>query len=509
MSTCSFAENKFKGTLPPNIGHLLPNLQLLLIGGNEFSGRIPDSFSNASQLQMLDLALNSFVGQVPTSFRNLPNLWWLGLAMNNLGNYSKNSLDFIASLTNCSKMIRLDFSFNSFGGVLPNSVANLSTKISKLYLRNNQIAGSIPAVIENLVNLIALRASNNLFTGVIPSSLGKLKNLQDLNLGMNMLSGEIPLSIGNLTRIFSLSLQGNKLKGSIPPGIAHIQSLLSLDISNNRLSGPVPKELFSLPSLSRLLNLSQNSLTGSLPVEVGKLKNTNIVDLSENNLTSEIPETIGDCQSLVYLYLQGNFFQGVLPSSLASLRGLEYLDLSRNNLTGQIPKDFVKLHLLFYLNISFNNLEGEVPNGGAFRNTSAISLIGNTKLCGGVPKLKLPRCPKKEYEQEKTSSLKRWTIVIIVCMAAVFLLFSGFLILYWRKRSQRKSTTELSTISFLSQVSYKKLYQATNGFSQSMLIGTGGFGSVYKGILDQDENLVAVKVFNLQHRKASKTFIVE
>ena len=43
-----------------------------------------------------------------------------------------------------------------------------------------------------------------------------------------------------------------------------------------------------------------------------------------------------------------------------------------------------------------------------------------------------------------------------------------------------------------------------------MLIGTGGFSSVYKGILDQEEaNQVAVKVLNLRQKGASKSFIAE
>lgn len=58
-------------------------------------------------------------------------------------------------------------------------------------------------------------------------------------------------------------------------------------------------------------------------------------------------------------------------------------------------------------------------------------------------------------------------------------------------------------------VSYNDLLKATNGFSPNNLIGVGGYGSVYKGILSQDESVVAVKVFNLQHRGASKSFLVE
>ena len=52
------------------------------------------------------------------------------------------------------------------------------------------------------------------------------------------------------------------------------------------------------------------------------------------------------------------------------------------------------------------------------------------------------------------------------------------------------------------------LQRATNGFSVNNLIGFGSFGSVYKGILNQEEMLV-VKVLNLQTKGATKSFMVE
>ncbi|KAI4305012.1 hypothetical protein L6164_028403 [Bauhinia variegata] len=53
------------------------------------------------------------------------------------------------------------------------------------------------------------------------------------------------------------------------------------------------------------------------------------------------------------------------------------------------------------------------------------------------------------------------------------------------------------------------LLQATAGFSSKNLIGSGSFGSVYKGTLDQEERLVAVKVLYLQKKGASKSFLAE
>ncbi|KAL5568494.1 hypothetical protein UlMin_025069 [Ulmus minor] len=50
---------------------------------------------------------------------------------------------------------------------------------------------------------------------------------------------------------------------------------------------------------------------------------------------------------------------------------------------------------------------------------------------------------------------------------------------------------------------------STSGFSTENLIGYGSFGTVYKGILDGDEKIVAVKVLNLQKKGAIKSFMAE
>ncbi|XP_062095201.1 probable LRR receptor-like serine/threonine-protein kinase At3g47570 [Humulus lupulus] len=507
----STTDNQFKGTLPPHVGLQLPNLEEFVMGGNEFSGTIPESFSNASKLEILDVSENHFVGKVPASFGvNLPHLRSLNLEINQLGKNLPNSLDFIASLKNCSQMEMLSLAYNNFGGPLPKSLANLSAQITQLYLGGNQISGIIPPALKNLVNLILLTMENNLLEGVIPTSLGKLRLLQMLLLNGNALSGEIPSSLGNLTQLSELNLSENNFNGSITPNIVDCQRLQKLDLSKNSLSGTIPKEVFGFPSLLEL-DLSRNSLSGSLPTEVGKLKTITKLNLSENSLTGEIPNTIGGCSRLESVSLRGNFLHGILPSSLASLRGLLYLDLSRNNLTGNISKDLQNLRFLHYLNLSFNGLEGEVPEKGVFRNATAISVVGNTRLCGGVPKLQLPRCRKTiESKQGKRIDLK--LIIIIVCVIAFLFLFASLSFLFWRRKSTRRSSpsnSELSSISFLSKVSYQTLYQATNGFSQSMLIGTGSFGSVYKGILGQEGNAVAVKVLNLNQKGASKSFIAE
>ncbi|KAL5569986.1 hypothetical protein UlMin_026561 [Ulmus minor] len=506
LEVISLAENQLNGTLPANIGFLLPNLQYFEIGGNEFSGKIPVSLSNASRLEILDLPGNKFVGQVPTNLGNLLKLRLLRLGVNHLGNNSSYDWGFLTSLANCSKFEYLDLYSNNFGGVLPDSIGNLSSQLGYLNLVRNYIHGGIPSSLENLINLNGLGLSNNLLTGVIPEYLGKFGKMQKLGLDVNRFSGKIPSSLGNLTQLFYLSLSDNNLEGSIPPALGNIKHLQILNLSKNNLSGEIPFQLFFLPSLSFLLDLSQNFFIGRLPAEVGKLKNVIAIFLSGNRLSGEIPTTIGDCSSLEWLYLERNSFNGNIPSSLAALRGLTCLDLSLNNLSGQVPKDLQKLSVLIYLNLSFNNLEGALPTGGVFQNVSAVSITGNNKLCGGIPDLRLPGCLIKATKRKKPV-LK--IAIIPICVVLGLLLLSFIFSLYWRKKSERRSSFTLSRIELLPKVSYKALLEATNRFSPENLIGAGSFGSVYKGILDGEEKLVAVKVLSLQNKGATKSFMAE
>ena len=501
MSVLSFTSNQLSGTFPSSIGLTLPNLQILVIGENEFFGPIPGSLCNASKLQYLGLPANKFVGIVPTNLGNLQNLERLDFDDNNLGG----DFDFLTSLRNCSRLIKLGLAENQFEGVFPNSICNLSTQLRELYLGGNQIYGNIPIALENLINLFVLGLNGNLFTGVIPS-FRKFQNLQGLYLFGNKLSGPIPNSLGNLTQLVVLYLGENNLEGSIPSSIGNCQYLQQLDVSQNNLSGVITRQVFYIVSLSLLLNLSRNSFSGTLHIEVGNLNTINSLDISENNLSGEIPTSIGNCMNLEILKLQGNFFNGIIPSSMASLKGLQHLDVSRNNLSGLLPKGLEKLLFLKYLNLSFNDIEGELPIDGVFRNIDAISVIGNNKLCGGIPQLQLPTCLKVTKPRK---SLTSKLAITIVCVITCILLVASFLVLYWRKKSKKEKSSIVSKMDLLPTISYKMLYQATSGFSLNNLIGSGGFGSVYKGVLDQEERLVAVKVFSLQMKGASKSFVAE
>ncbi|XP_077218103.1 putative receptor-like protein kinase At3g47110 [Tasmannia lanceolata] len=505
----SVSANQLHGNLPPNLGLTLPNVKLLLMGNNLFTGPIPISLSNASGLEQIWFTYNALSGSVPMNLGSLQGLSVLGLGNNQLGTGESDDLSFISTLRNCSELKTLQLLVNRFGGVLPASLANLSKQLDWLTVGENRICGTIPAGIESLVNLTVLIMNQNLLTGTIPIGIGKLQKLNYLDLSENKLSGEIPWSIGNITMQFNkLFLEGNELSGRIPWSLGNCQKLVLLSLSRNNLNGTIPKQVIGLSSLIYLV-VFQNSMTGSLPLEVGNLKNLQVLSVPGNKLSGEIPDTLGDCQSLEYLYMGNNFFNGPIPSSLSNLKGIRDLDLSCNNLSGQIPKILDTNRVLENLNLSFNSLEGEVPQQGAFGNASTISIQGNKMLCGGIKNLKLPHCPTTTSKIKGRFGAYKVIILIPSLVLFLLLLLCFLAILHRTRKSRHGSFSAISSLEGYLKVSYKELLKATDGFSLDNLIGAGSYGSVYKGILDCYQTIVAVKVLNLEQHGARRSFNAE
>ncbi|KAL5991546.1 hypothetical protein ACLOJK_012455 [Asimina triloba] len=483
MEFINMGLNHLQGTIPPHIGLSFPNLEEIYVGGNQFVGNIPASLSNISGLSFIEFSYNSFSGSVPASLGGLQAVQKLGFGANLLSG----DLGFIASLTNCTSLETLSLGTYLFSGLLPHSIGNLSTGLNSLYLHDNQIHGSIPVGIENLANLTLLSFQGNLLTGSIPDGIGRLVNLEGLALFSNRLSeGRIPSSLGKY--------------------------LEWLDVSVNKLDGSIPKQLVSVSSTLLFLNLSHKIFTGPLQMEVNGLsRQLETLDVSSNRLSGEILASIGNLPALRNLFMAGNSFQGVIPQSFSGFKSNQAIDLSSNNLSGEIPKQLGKLPFLRYLNLSFNDLKGEVPSPGIFQNMTKISIIGNQKLCGGAMKLRLPPCPK--HGSKKQLHLQHFRLKIGAAAAAVSLvllvcIFAG---IYRRKMlSSRKMSASLSLEDHRwIKISYADILRATDGLSSANLIGSGGFGLVYKGMLDSNEVSLAVKVLNLQEKGASKSFMAE
>ena len=508
LQVFSLGTNFLEGRLPSEFGLYFPQLQLLEIAENRLTGPIPLSLSNLSMLEEINLSSNEFNGKFEFDGSNMQNLSKLFLFSNHLGNGDLDDLGFLNTLTNNTSFKVLNMNDNRFGGIIPDSIGNLSATTIWLDLRANLISGRIPFGFGNLLNLRSLLLSYNRIIGAIPADISHIPGLQLLDLSRNQLSGNIALSLENLTWLSTLDLSFNTIRGALPPTLANCTSLLQLDLNDNNLVGNIPYQLFQALTLYEL-KLDHNHLQGSIPSEISNLQKLVILDMSSNNLSGNVPSSLSQCVALTDLYIGSNSLDGFIPPSFKLLKGLEIVDLSHNKFSGQVPDYFSNFSSLKVLNLSFNNLEGNVPTKGVFTNLSGVSLVGNRKLCGGIPQLKLPLCPTMKSKGKK----KSYTLLIAVLVSCVIIglaTATSAYLLCTRKKRRASSSETLHKKRFI-KVSYDMLLKATNGYSPANLIGSGGFSSVYKGtlLLDGTSKDVAIKVMNNQQSEASKSFLAE
>lgn len=132
----------------------------------------------------------------------------------------------------------------------------------------------------------------------------------------------------------------------------------------------------------KVLNLSSNVLSGSLPATMGKCTSVDlsgnlfsgelailrswdgiveVIDLSSNKLVGSYPNDASQFQNLVSLKLRNNSLSGSLPSVLGTYQKLSVLDLSQNALEGSVLPTFFMSPTLTVLNLSGNKFSGIIP----------------------------------------------------------------------------------------------------------------------------------------------------
>ena len=202
------------------------------------------------------------------------------------------------------RVTRLDLRENGLAGSIPSELGALAA-LESLDLGENGLTGPIPPELGRLSRLARLVLDANRLTGTIPTEFGDLANLKHLRLARNPLTGSIPAELGRLSRLESIWLDETGVSGPIPPELGNLSNLWSLWIVNSDLSGPIPPELGRLSRLWRLV-LYGNRLTGPVPSELGSLANLGVLSLERNRLTGPFPPSVLGITGLEYLRFQEN-----------------------------------------------------------------------------------------------------------------------------------------------------------------------------------------------------------
>ncbi|WOK97971.1 systemin receptor [Canna indica] len=535
LEVFDLSSNRLTGTIP---SELCPDrsfaLEALYLQNNQLTGGIPESLSNCTKLVSLDLSLNYISGTIPSGLGSLSSLRDLIMWQNLLE------------------------------GEIPPELSNIRT-LKNLILDNNALTGSIPPGLVKCSSLNWLSLSSNHLSGTIPPWIGQLHNLAILKLANNSFSGPIPPELGDCKSLIWLDLNNNQLNGSIPPSLANQSGKIAVGLvtgepyvylkndGNSGCRGTGDLLEFAGVRPEDLDRLSSRQFCNFTRVYKGITQytfNNNgsmlFLDLSFNQLSGEIPRELGNMYYLLILNLGHNNLLGLIPPDLGNLRYIAGLDLSHNALEGPIPSSFSALAMLAEIDLSNNMLNGSIPELGQLATFPRYRYENNSGLCG----FPLPSCKDMSgtnlNTQNGKSHRRQASLAGSVAMGLLFFIFCivGLIIIAVESKKRKKknkdgsnrsgdiyfdsrshsgtansnwkltATKDASVINLatfdmpLKKLSFADLVEATNGFHNDSLIGSGGFGDVYKAQL-KDGSIVAIKKLIHVSGQADREFTAE
>ena len=212
------------------------------------------------------------------------------------------------------------------------------------------------------------------WVGIACNESGSLTHLNLSSLGLR---GTLyNLTFSSFPNLLTINLSSNSLYGTIPDQIGNISKLTHLDLAFNHISGRITSSIGNLSKLS-YLRLNVNKLSGRILSEILQLTSLQTLSCSHNFLSGSIPQEIGTMSSLVSLQLDNNNITGSIPTSIGNSSNLSILALEMNNLSGSVPQEIGKLQNLLQLNLQGNNPSGSPQVVGMMRSLRQLDLLEN------------------------------------------------------------------------------------------------------------------------------------
>ncbi|XVE59645.1 hypothetical protein DITRI_Ditri05aG0062800 [Diplodiscus trichospermus] len=525
-------KNHFNGKLPTFSG--LSELEFAYLDNNEFDTIPADFFDGLSSVRVLALDYNPFNKSTGWS---IPNELANSVQLTNLSLVNCNVVgplpDFLGKLPS---LVALKLSYNRLSGEIPTSFEESLLQILWLNDQDGEgMTGPID-VVAKMVSLTQLWLHGNQFTGTIPENIGNLTSLKDLNLNRNQLVGLIPESLANM-QLDNLVLNNNQLMGPIPKFKASNFSYASNSFCQSKPGISCTPEVTALLDFLSDMNYPINlasQWSGNEPCAgpwMGLSCNPNshvsVINLPRHNLSGSLSPSVAMLESLIEIRLGGNSIHGIVPDNFTELKTLKMLDLSGNNLGPPLPKfrDSVKVVIEGNPLLIANHTREPPPS-----------------ISSAPASSESPPSDQSEQGESKSNGFQRFKLLIVAGSASIaimVLLGVLFSILCCKKRKRASeapssivvhpkdpsdpenmvkiAVSDNTTGSLFSKtaassgssnssatqnshvieagnlvISLQVLRKGTKDFAQENELGRGGFGTVYKGELEDGTEL-AVK----------------
>ncbi|CAI6000290.1 unnamed protein product [Closterium sp. NIES-64] len=528
-------QNRLSGSLPTQIG-TLPRLYMLDVMENQLEGPLP-KFQGANELSHLHMSNNLFTS-VPAEISRLPKLLHLLMDSNRLTH------DFPLAFNNTNLTV-IYWSNNIIPGPFPSTwffprlkdflFSNcslpkqplpsfpISRNLSNLDLSSNSFTGSIPgSLFWQHPNLVNLNLANNDLSSSFPPAIADAASLQSVFLSGNQLSGPLP-DLSSLPSIVSLSLFDNSLS-SLPPALLAKTNNITLQLFNNDLckpfkpdytqvcSPPTPLTQYTSPAFCDGLACENDLYSPSAPL-YNESHSCVCVSPLRVDLELFISDFVVYHEALVQ-QLEQRIFSELTSKSQINISRPQVLvsairsPASLDSLASTFTSEHINHESTLIITVLFFPPGGDgswhprdtpqaIRNALTTRDLAMRVALGNFGLFRVVGFYGPAPYTPPAQQQTASSGLSTGAIVAIsVSSAAVAIALIVLLLMRpWERRGDLWSSEDYKAIEGLQMLGVhrcklKDIADATQGFKT--LLGEGGYGQVYRGVMEWGE-VVAVK----------------
>ncbi|GAB4832453.1 hypothetical protein Ancab_006472 [Ancistrocladus abbreviatus] len=559
LNTLILAGCGFTGNIPHELGNL-KELTFLALNLNNFTGGIPPSLGNLSKLYWLDVANNQLTGSIPVSTPTTPGLDLLLKAMH--FHFSQNQLSGpIPRQLFRSEMILIHVIFdgNQLSGSIPSTLGLVKT-LEVLRLDRNYLTGEVPSNLNDLTNIIELHLEHNKLSGPLPDFTGMnslsyvdlsnnsfyeseapewfstLPSLTTLIMEFGSLEGPIPQDLFAFPQLQQVKLKHNSFNGTLNMGNSISQQLQLVDLQNNEISSVTPGSgytntliLIGNPVCTAAAVLSSTRYC-QLQQQI-KPYSTSLAHCGGKSCPEDQKLSPQSCDC-AYPYEGTLYFRAPSFRDLSNATVFHSLESSLWTNLNLTPGS-VSLQNLFFNTDDCLLVHLELfPSAGKYFNRSEIQRIGfylyyqPSPPPTGFGPYYFSASPYS-FPDTRGGTSASLALIIGVTTACAFLVIAvlavGMYATWQKKQAQRAAGMSNPFASWATSgtdggsapqlkgarwFTFDELRNCTDNFSETNLIGSGGYGKVYKGRLS-DGLLVAIKRAQQGSRQGGLEFKTE